>query len=142
MKIVTLYRPVGLKELELIRQSGWTKFPPRLEWQPIFYPVLNQPYADQIALQWNTRDAFSGYCGVTTAFDVNEAHYFKYAVQNVGGAIHNELWVPAEELEEFNRNIIGPIRIVDAFFGEGYTPPRNSDLAKLLQKFRDNERKR
>lgn len=45
-----LYRPVGLKEMELIAESGFKKFPPRLMWQPIFYPVLNEQYASQIAL--------------------------------------------------------------------------------------------
>ena len=58
-----MYRPVGLKELELIMASAFEAFPPRLEWQPIFYPVLNQAYAEQIALEWNTVDAFSGFCG-------------------------------------------------------------------------------
>lgn len=42
---VTLFRPVGQKELELIRASGMREFPPRLSWQPIFYPVLNEEYA-------------------------------------------------------------------------------------------------
>ncbi|MDQ3711150.1 MAG: hypothetical protein M3388_02900 [Acidobacteriota bacterium] len=36
-----LYRPVGLKELELIYDSGFSEFPPRLPHQPFFYPVLN-----------------------------------------------------------------------------------------------------
>lgn len=53
MKIVTLYRPVGQAEFELIKDSGFKRFPPRLEWQPIFYPVLNKEYAEQIAKQWN-----------------------------------------------------------------------------------------
>jgi ADP-ribosylglycohydrolase len=39
---VTLYRPVGPKELGLIRASGWRAFPPRLPEQPIFYPVLEE----------------------------------------------------------------------------------------------------
>ncbi len=42
---VTLYRPVGPEERELIRQSGFTAFPPRLPDQPIFYPVLTEDYA-------------------------------------------------------------------------------------------------
>ena len=44
-----LYRPVGTKELDLIRESGWTRYPPRLPDQPIFYPVLNEEYAVEIA---------------------------------------------------------------------------------------------
>ena len=44
-----LYRPVGTKELELIKESGYKGFPPRLPDQPIFYPVLNEQYATEIA---------------------------------------------------------------------------------------------
>ena len=135
MNTIKLYRPIGLKELELIVLSGWKAFPPRLEWQPIFYPVLNQAYADQIASEWNTKDAAGGYCGVTTAFDLLESHFSRYAVQNVGGAIHNELWVPAEELEEFNRNIVGGIKVVSAFFGEGFVMPEDAAIREELIKF-------
>lgn len=120
MKYRTLYRPVGQKELDLIIASGYKKFPPRLEWQPIFYPVMNQAYAEQIALEWNTKDEFSGYAGYVTAFDLPELYIQKFPVQNVGGEIHNELWVPAEELEEFNSNIIGLIRVVKSFFGDQF----------------------
>ena len=48
-----LYRPVGTAELELITESGFTRFPPRLPEQPIFYPVLNERYAREIAERWN-----------------------------------------------------------------------------------------
>ncbi|HEY4063598.1 MAG TPA: ADP-ribosylation/crystallin J1 [Puia sp.] len=139
MKTVKLYRPVGIKELELIMASAWLLFPPRLEWQPIFYPVLNQLYAEQIADQWNTKDPSSGYCGIVTAFDLLETHYSKFIVQNVGGDIHNELWVPAEELDEFNRNIVGQIDVVKVFFGGEFRLPENGGMAELLQKFRENE---
>jgi hypothetical protein len=120
MKLTTLYRPVGQKELDLIKASGNKKFPPRLEWQPIFYPVTNQAYAAQIALEWNTKDEFSGYAGYVTAFDLPEDYLKKFDIQNVGGEIHNELWVPAEQLEEFNNNIIGEIRMVESFYGEKF----------------------
>jgi hypothetical protein len=52
---ITLFRPVGQKELDLIEQSGWKEFPPRLFWQPIFYPVLTEEYAIAIARDWNTK---------------------------------------------------------------------------------------
>jgi hypothetical protein len=121
MKLTTLYRPVGEKELELIKQSGYKEFPPRLEWQPIFYPVLNQQYAEKIALEWNTGDEFCGYAGYVVAFDMAEDYLRQFPVQNVGGEIHNELWIPAEQLEEFNKNIIGEIRLIKTFLGEKYT---------------------
>lgn len=52
-----LFRPIGAKELELIKRSGMTKFPPRLPEQPIFYPVFNADYARQIARDWNIKNA-------------------------------------------------------------------------------------
>jgi hypothetical protein len=51
---IVLYRPTGPKELELVRQSGWRRWPARLPDQPIFYPVTNEAYAIQIARDWNT----------------------------------------------------------------------------------------
>ena len=67
---IKLYRPVGKKELDLIAQSDFKAYPPRLTWQPIFYPVMNFDYAAQIAKEWNTPDEFSGYCGFVTGFDM------------------------------------------------------------------------
>jgi hypothetical protein len=110
--VTTLYRPVGPKELELIRQSGWKKFPPRLPEQPIFYPVMNEAYAVQIARDWNVPASGSGY---VTKFNVRSAYLENFPVQNVGGEIHNELWVPAEELETFNGNIVGTIEVTQSF---------------------------
>lgn len=55
--VTVLYRPVGEAELRRIEASGWRAFPPRLAHQPIFYPVLNEAYAAQIARDWNTKDA-------------------------------------------------------------------------------------
>jgi hypothetical protein len=135
MKTVTLYRPVGIKELQLIEESGWKEFPPRLFWQPIFYPVLNQPYAEQIANDWNTQDEASGYCGIVTRFELLEEHYSLYETQNVGGEMHNELWVPAEQLDEFNKSIVGSISIVNAFFGEKFVMPEKETLNMELLKF-------
>ena len=45
---VTLYRPIGQKELALIAASDYRAFPPRLPEQPIFYPVLHEEYARQM----------------------------------------------------------------------------------------------
>ena len=55
METTVLYRPVGHKELALIREGGNAAFPPRLPEQPIFYPVLNEAYATQIARDWNAK---------------------------------------------------------------------------------------
>lgn len=114
-----LYRPVGISELELIKQSGMTKFPPRLPDQPIFYPVLNRKYACQIAREWNTKSA-PGYAGFVTEFDVDDDYISKFEVKTVGAFVHTELWIPAEELDEFNRHIIGEIKVIESYYGENY----------------------
>ena len=122
----TLYRPVGLAELELIRASGMRRFPPRLPEQPIFYPVLNREYARQIAEQWDAKDS-SGrgtQAGFVTEFDVPVDYLERFAEHTVGSSIHRELWVPAEELDEFNRQIVGQIRVTEAFYGTEYSGPR------------------
>jgi hypothetical protein len=116
-----LYRPVGLKELELIIATQSREFPPRLHWQPIFYPVLNFEYAADIAREWNVSDPASGYCGFVTAFELPEEYIETFEVQNVGGIHHNELWVPAEDLKTFNQNIQGCIQVEAAFYGDQYS---------------------
>ncbi|MBI3478305.1 MAG: hypothetical protein HY010_21450 [Acidobacteria bacterium] len=112
---LTLYRPVGKGEMELIRDSGFARFPPRLAQQPIFYPVLNEEYAREIAEKWNVRNEQSGYEGYVTRFEVRAEFVSQFAVKQVGDAGHRELWIPAERLEELNQNIIGKIAVVAAF---------------------------
>jgi hypothetical protein len=136
MKTKTLYRPVGIKELELIADTDWKEFPPRLEWQPIFYPVLNQAYAEQIAMEWNTEDSFSGYCGIVTRFVIQEEHFLQYNAENVGAEMHNELWVPAEMLSTFNQNIVGKIEVVNVFFGSAFLLPEHKLVREELLKFK------
>lgn len=118
METTTLYRPVGHKELELIRDSGFRAFPPRLPHQPIFYPVLNEEYATKIARDWNTKDSASGVAGYVTRFGVDAEYLKRFPVRTVGDSSHQELWVPAEELEEFNGHIVGLIEVIAAYRGE------------------------
>jgi hypothetical protein len=113
-EVITLYRPVGQKELDLIAASGYTAFPPRLPEQPIFYPVLNEAYATQIARDWNAKHNRPP-VGYVTRFAVRKSFAARYERQVVGGSEHEELWVPAEELDEFNRNIVGCIEVISEF---------------------------
>ena len=112
--LTTLYRPVGTKELRLIEKSGWREFPPRLPEQPIFYPVLNEEYATQIARDWNTKYNADGR-GYVTRFHVRSQFLSKYIARTVGGSLHQEYWIPAEELPELNRNIVGLIEVIAEF---------------------------
>lgn len=108
----TLWRPVGQAELELIAATDWRRFPPRLEGQPIFYPVLNEEYANRIARDWNTKDPASGFAGYVLRFDVDAVYLSRFELRRVGGRGIEELWVPAEELDEFNAHIVGKIELV------------------------------
>ncbi len=120
MKNITLYRPTGANELALIIDSGMKRFPPRLFWQPIFYPVLNFKYAAEIAEQWNRGDPNSDGVGFVTAFDISDDYFKKFQIQTVGLPYHQELWVPAEQLDEFNSEIINGIRIEKSFVGKQF----------------------
>ena len=115
---VTLFRPVGPKELELITQSGSREFPPRLPEQPIFYPVLSLEYAEQIARDWNAKDPRTGFRGFVTRFRVRASFLGRYEAKQVGTVLHQEYWIPAEDLAEFNANIVGSIEVVSDFSGE------------------------
>jgi len=112
-----LYRPVGEKELQLIRESGFRRFPPRLPEQPFFYPVLTQVYAEEIARQWNAPDPASGQTGCVLRFQVKKELLRKYEVKQVGDVQHREYWIPAEDLDEFNDNIVGVIEILAEYRG-------------------------
>ena len=110
--LVTLWRPVGPRELELIRNSGMRAFPPRLPEQPIFYPVLSEEYAVKIARDWNVPASGSGY---VTRFEVRRSFLENYSVQKAGGSAHLEYWIPAEEMSAFNEAIVGEIVVVAEF---------------------------
>jgi hypothetical protein len=106
--------------MKLMLDGDLKGFPPRLPEQPIFYPVLNKPYADQIARSWNTKDKFSGYVGFVTEFKVESPFIDQFEEQVVGSGMHNELWIPAEQMDEFNQNLVGRIKLVDVFYGDAY----------------------
>jgi hypothetical protein len=73
---------------------------------------MNERYATRIARDWNVAASGSGY---VTRFDVDKEFVERYEVQNVGGAEHNELWIPAEDLVEFNKHIVGTITVIAEF---------------------------
>jgi hypothetical protein len=106
---VMLWRPTGPAELALVEASDWRAWPPRLPDQPIFYPVLNEEYATRIASDWNVKASGVGY---VTRFEVRKAYLDRYEVHQVGGRTILEYWIPAEDLDEFNANIVGTIDVV------------------------------
>lgn len=133
-----LWRPVGMRELALIFEAGMEAFPPRLPEQPIFYPVLVEAYADQIASTWNTAE--EPYAGYVVVMEIPDAYGSRFASRTVGASMHRELWVPAEDLPEFNRQLTKPLSVRRAFFGRrfrGHVPERfglrGADAYKQIQ---------
>ncbi|MFD5174507.1 ADP-ribosylation/crystallin J1 [Nocardia sp. NPDC058379] len=112
MRTTTLWRPTGPEELALVAASGWLAWPPRLPDQPIFYPVLSEDYAILIARDWNVPASGAGY---VTRFDVRTDYLDNYEVRQAGGRDILEYWIPAEDLAEFNRQIVGTIEVVRRF---------------------------
>lgn len=110
---VELWRPVGSAELRLVADSGWKAWPPRLPEQPIFYPVTSRAYAEEIARDWNTK--FDDKTGYVTRFRVEAAYLARFQRQIVGARAHEEYWIPAEALDEFNTHIVGPIEVIATF---------------------------
>ena len=110
---LTLYRPTGPDELALIAASEWRTFPPRLPDHPIFYPVLTEEYATRIARDWNAKDGKTGY---VLRFEVPADVLERWPPQQgAAGAVFRELWVPAQELDDFNACILGAIEIIGEY---------------------------
>ena len=132
METTKLYRPVNKAELDLIQESNWKGFPPRLPDQYIFYPVTNQEYASQITREWNLPSYKNGF---VTEFELSKKYLSKFKVEKVGLDHHTELWVPAEELEEFNNEIIDRIKVIEAYDSN---PNNQYVLVKDTFNVRDN----
>jgi len=111
----TLYRPVGKNELVKIEQMQFRGFPPRLQSQPIFYPVLTQEYAEVIARDWNSLDPNHQYVGFVTRFQVRNEFLCNYEIQTAADKSTLEYWIPAEDIEAFNANIVGLVEIIAEF---------------------------
>lgn len=74
--------------------------------------MLNEDYATRIASDWNVKASGVGY---VTKFAVRKSYLDRYPVQQAGGDTILEYWIPAEELEAFNDNIVGLIHVVSEF---------------------------
>jgi len=110
--VIEVWRPTGPQELALVESSGFRRWPPRLADQPIFYPVTSREYATKIARDWNVPASGAGF---VTRFAVRKDFLDRFDVQVAGGSAHSEYWIPADDLEELNDNIVGLIDVVEEF---------------------------
>lgn len=74
--------------------------------------MLNEEYATKIARDWNVKASGVGY---VTRFKVERSFLDRYNVQQAGGQTILEYWIPAADLEELNRHIVGLIEVVAEF---------------------------
>jgi hypothetical protein len=112
-----LYWPVDQEELDLIAASGWLKFPPRQPEQPNFCPMLQEAYAAQLAR--NSADTPHKVAYVLR-FAVDAEYAACFPVRSTAGGLEQEaLCVPAEELPDFNQQLLGQIEIVSMLSGLG-----------------------
>lgn len=108
-----LYYPVGQPELDWIAASGWLEFPPCPLEQAVFAPALQPEYAAGLAQEWQVPSQDVAY---VLRFAVDADYAATFPVQTTGRPEQATLQVPAEELPDFNRQILGQIEVV-AFLG-------------------------
>lgn len=80
-------------------------------------------YADRARLQYEIPST----AGYVTSFAVDENYRSRLGRHTVGSAVHEECWIPAQELSQFNKAIVGLIAIGKAFLGDsfaGFIPGR------------------
>ncbi len=62
------------------------------------------------------KDEASGYEGYVTRFAVRTDFLSEYNIETVGAKdLHEEYWIPSEDLENFNDNIVGTIEVTREF---------------------------
>jgi hypothetical protein len=119
---VTLFRPGGEKEIALIRASGWKEFPERLPDEQLFCPLLTVEPATRIARETSTQDGGTVY---VLRFNVDFEYLKRFPIQAAGWRVHQEYWIPADQLAEFNGHIIGLIEVISEFHAPKKEPKPN-----------------
>jgi hypothetical protein len=69
----------------------------------------------QIARDWNTKDETSGWVGYVLRFSIQSEFLQAFPVRTVGSAVHQEYWIPADELDACNDHIDGLIEPIACF---------------------------
>lgn len=73
----------------------------------------------------------------STLFDLPTDYLTKYEIHNVVSFIHNELWIPARELDDFNKHIINKIEIANVFIGDQFELSSTNEASLFVLKLRD-----
>lgn len=105
---LTMYRPVGPDELTLIKDSGFREFPPPLSAAANFlWVVTSVDYAHEIAEGWLACREGSA---VVVEFSVHKDFITRNQNRMRSDARGSVLWIPREDIDDFNLHLLGDIR--------------------------------
>jgi hypothetical protein len=113
--VITLWRPVGPTELELIAATGMGHFPSVAR----ATDLLSCPHGSlchehraglKRATRWRIRHP---------VLQVRAAFLARYEIKEAGGRDHREYWIPAEDLPACDEAIVGEIEVTAEFSWPG-----------------------
>ena len=120
-ELIEVYKSVSPAQLDLIAASGWCRFSAEGPQQRYFYPKVYRSYAEQIARQW---DAYHHGVGYVVSAKLPREFLDRFPTQTVAYELHKEYKLPIDDLELFNRYIVGNIKAVSVYTRQKKAPPR------------------
>ncbi|HPH22281.1 MAG TPA: hypothetical protein PLW32_00250 [Chitinophagaceae bacterium] len=117
LSLTTLFYLVTQQELNQIVEFNYKKIPPRANPQNMFYALLNGSYAEQLAYDWNIETETQSNTVHVVSVDLPTDYLEQFLVQSIATDFESELWILTTELENFNQQIIGRVKLVKSFLG-------------------------
>ena len=117
LSLTTLFYLVTQQELNQIVKFNYKKIPPRDNPQNMFYALLNGSYAEQLAYDWNIETETQSNIVHVVSVDLPTEYLEQFLVQSIATDFESELWILTTELENFNQQIIGRVKLVKSFLG-------------------------
>lgn len=105
---VTMYRVIGAGERALLQQAGLLRMLPRSGWGVIVLKFSDRSSADRVLQQKRRRSHPNAPLGLA-AVRVDQSFADDVRIE-IDGRI--EYWVDASRLDELNRHMHGPIRLI------------------------------
>lgn len=105
--VATLYRALNFDEFTLLKSRDYWGFPPRVISAPGEAPVRSRELADEQAHEIAVKDRRG--CAYLVAFEMPEATLAEFEIER---STSPQIWLDSFELEIFNAQILGPIKLV------------------------------
>ena len=110
---ITLYSAVNPEQLFGIQKNNWQCCPEYLFAQLKLRPLSNQRTAEDIAQQWHVQKSGAGF---VIAFRVDVAFLHTQTSSELMGEQNYEFHISASAIKSLNKNIIGSISMIKAFY--------------------------